>query len=106
MIAMGADMTSLHRAQLLLEAEQHRALARIAQREGRSMSDLVREIVRRHLAEADEGERKQLEPEALNQLGVIRERVREKYGVIRGDLVAEVRKEREQELESAWRGEA
>ena len=37
-------MTTLHRAQFLLEATQHEALADLAQREGRSISDLVREI--------------------------------------------------------------
>jgi predicted DNA-binding protein len=33
------------RAHLLLEPEQHRLLAQIAEREGRSVSDLAREIV-------------------------------------------------------------
>jgi predicted DNA-binding protein len=33
------------RAHLLLEPEQHRILAQIAEREGRSVSDLTREIV-------------------------------------------------------------
>ncbi|MFC2037377.1 ribbon-helix-helix protein, CopG family [Chloroflexota bacterium] len=47
-------MSTLHRAQLLLESEQHAALAEIAEQEGRSISDLVREIVRRHLAERAE----------------------------------------------------
>ena len=99
-------MSNLHRAQLLLEVEQHRALARIAQREGRSISDLVREIVRHHLAESDREERKRREMAALNQLGVIRERVREEYGVIGGDLLSEARAEREEELERTWRGKA
>lgn len=33
------------RTHLLLEPEQHRSLAQIAQREGRSVSDITREIV-------------------------------------------------------------
>lgn len=33
------------RTHILLEAEQHRALRQMAQREGRSVSDLTREIV-------------------------------------------------------------
>jgi DNA-binding MarR family transcriptional regulator len=45
----------------LLELEQHQALAAIAQREGRSISDLVREIVRQHLVEKDQVARKQKE---------------------------------------------
>ena len=44
-------MNTLYRAQLLLEYEQHQALADIAEREGRSASDLIREIVGQHLAE-------------------------------------------------------
>ena len=44
-------MGTLHRAQLLLEAEQHQALVKIAEQEGRSISDLVREIVEQHLAD-------------------------------------------------------
>src|SRR5438309_9826898 len=39
----------LHRTQILLEPEQHRALTAIAQGEGRSVSDLVREIVAQQL---------------------------------------------------------
>jgi len=46
-------MGTLYRAQILLEAEQHRALTEIAQGEGRSLSDLVREIVGQHLAGRD-----------------------------------------------------
>jgi hypothetical protein len=38
-------MGTLYRAQILLEPEQHQALTQIAQNEGRSLSDLVREIV-------------------------------------------------------------
>jgi hypothetical protein len=47
-------MNTLYRAQLLLEYEQHKALADIAEREGRSLSDLVREIVGQHLAERNQ----------------------------------------------------
>lgn len=41
---------TMHRTQILLEPEQHRALAEIAAREGRSISDLVREMVREQIA--------------------------------------------------------
>ena len=47
-------MSTLYRAQLLLESEQHQALADIGEREGRSISDLVREIVGLHLAERNQ----------------------------------------------------
>ncbi len=40
---------ALHRTQILLEPDQHRALIEISRREGRSVSDLIREIVRAEL---------------------------------------------------------
>jgi hypothetical protein len=44
---------SMHRTQILLEPEQHRVLAEMAAREGRSISDLVREMVREQIARHD-----------------------------------------------------
>ena len=38
-------MPELVRTQIMLEKKQHEALSRLAQREGRSISDLVREAV-------------------------------------------------------------
>ena len=46
----------LYRTQILLEPEQHRALAERARREGRSVSDLVREMVRQKLDEEKQAE--------------------------------------------------
>lgn len=46
-------MSSLHRAQILLESEQNRTLAEIARRDGRNISELVREIMGQYLAELD-----------------------------------------------------
>ena len=40
-----------YRAQILLEPEQHQALAEIARRQNRSLSDVVREMVDRELAD-------------------------------------------------------
>jgi len=99
-------MSTLHRAQLLLELEQHQALAEIARREGRSISDLMREIVRQYLVERYQAARKQREMQAIEGLAQIRERLKDEHGVYRGDLLAEVRGEREGEVERIWRGEA
>ena len=44
----------LYRTQILLEPEQHRALAEIAEREGRSVSDVVREMIRRQLEQKEQ----------------------------------------------------
>jgi beta-phosphoglucomutase-like phosphatase (HAD superfamily) len=42
------------RIQILLEPEQHRALRQMAQREGRSVSDLTREIVQAGIEQRQE----------------------------------------------------
>ncbi len=42
---------TMHRTQILLEPEQHQTLTEIARRENRSLSDVVREMVRQQLAE-------------------------------------------------------
>jgi hypothetical protein len=78
--------------EIVLEPEQHQALAEIAQLEGRSISDLVREIVGQHLAERDRGVQTQREIQAIQ----------EEHGTYRGDLLDEVREEREQDVERVW----
>jgi hypothetical protein len=98
-------MANLHRAQLLLAPEQHQALAEIARREGRSISDLVREIIQRDLAEREQATWKRRETQAIEELARIRETLRETHGDYPGNLVAEVRAEREAEMERLWRGE-
>ena len=90
-------MSSFRRTQLLLEPEQHQALAEIARQEGRSISDLVRVILREHLIERDHEARKQQEMQSLEGLTQIRERLQQQYGVYQGDLLAKVRAEREEE---------
>jgi hypothetical protein len=47
---------TLYRTQILLEPEQHRSLQEIAQREKRSLSDVVREMLNRQLAERKQQE--------------------------------------------------
>ena len=55
----------MHRTQVLLEPGQHRALSEIARSEGRSISELLRELIREQLVRrqqvADERRRRQLE---------------------------------------------
>lgn len=97
-------MSTLYRAQLLLELDQHEALAEIAQQEGRSISDLVREIVQQHLNERDEKARKQREMQAIEQLTQIRARLKEEHGIYEGDLLAEVRAEQEEDMVRIWQG--
>lgn len=44
----------MQRTQVLLEPEQHQALTEIARRENRSLSDVVREMVKNQLEERRE----------------------------------------------------
>jgi predicted DNA-binding protein len=45
--------SSLYRAQILLENEQQAQIAELAQRQGRSFSELMREIVQKYLDEQE-----------------------------------------------------
>jgi len=56
-------MRKMHRAQILIDPEQHQALAEIAQQEGTSISEIVRHAVRHWLAErhADQVLRRQMD---------------------------------------------
>ena len=49
----------MYRTQILLEPDQHRSLSEIARRQSRSISHVVREIVRNYLVEQDEAMQKQ-----------------------------------------------
>jgi predicted DNA-binding protein len=99
-------MSTLHRAQILLESEQHQALAEIAEQEGRSISDLVREIVRQHLAERRQQAQQLAALEAIERLTQIRARLQEERGLYQGDPLAEVRAEWEKDVERTWQGDA
>jgi hypothetical protein len=90
-------MRTLHRAQILLEPEHHRTLAEITHHEGRSISDLVHEIVGQYLAEQNQKARLQREIQAIEELTHIRKQLQEQHGVYRVDLVTEMRAEREQD---------
>ncbi|NIV39667.1 MAG: hypothetical protein GWN58_62735 [Anaerolineae bacterium] len=98
-------MSTLHRAQILLEAEQHEALAQIAEREERSISDLVREIVRRHLEEREREAQYLTALQAVEGLTQMRERLLEEHGTYEVAPLAEVRAEWDEDIERVWRGE-
>lgn len=87
-----------HRTQLFLEPEQHEALSRQARQEGKSISEVVREFVDLGLARSRaEIERRLAVLDELARLGA-------EIGPISGDPIAEVREERDRELEAAWAG--
>ena len=97
---------TLYRAQILLEPEQHDALAEMARQENRSISDVVREILREWLATRDRDAQRQRELQALEELTRLRLKIQEQHGVYTGDLLAEVRAERDEDFERVWRGES
>lgn len=89
----------MHRTQLFLEPEQHEALNRQARLEGRTISEVVREYVdlglERSRAEID---RRLAALDDLARLGA-------KIGPVTGDPIAEVRAERERQMDAVQRGE-
>ncbi len=93
-------MAELERVQVILERTQRRALAKIAEREGRSISEVLREMIERGLAQRAE-EHEQWK-EALRRLRQLREANRGR-GLYLGNLVAEARAERERQFEQTWR---
>jgi hypothetical protein len=95
----------LYRTQILLEPDQHRALEELARKKARSLSDIVREILREYLTKHQEEEGIHQELEALRRLREIREESSQRYGVYQGDIIEEVRNERDEDLERIWRGQ-
>jgi hypothetical protein len=98
-------MSTLHRTQILLEPEQHRALAKMARRTGRSMSDVAREILGEALARQEREASRQRALQAIEWLSAFREEIRARHGVLQRDFVAEGREERAEEIERVMRGE-
>lgn len=87
------------RMQILLEPEQQKALAALAERQERSISDLLREIVQAYLDIQSEEAQMQAERAALKQLKAIREQSRQSYGVFPGNLVDDIRRERDEDFD-------
>lgn len=98
-------MAQLYRAQILLERKQHESLQALAAAEGRSISAIIREAVAEYLVEQDEDSKRQTWQDALDELTRIRTEIEAHSGVFRGDLLAETREERTDELERVMRGE-
>lgn len=101
-------MGKMHRAQILLEPDQHKKLAEIARREGASISEIVRTAVKQWLAERSEDEvlRRRLE-----ELGLVEQHrqailARRNGKPLEIDLTAaieQMREERDDELLASHR---
>lgn len=90
-----------YRAQILLEPEQHKALADLAQRRGTSISQVVRDIVGEYLVEQDtEVERRLAAIERIREhrAEMLAERGGKPLDIDFAALIEEMREERAEEL--------
>lgn len=93
----------LHRTQVLIEPEQHEALSNIAAQEQRSISEIVRDMLREYLAKRSSDLRWQRREKALEGARLLRERIRAAHGGQPLDadieaLMSELREERSEQL--------
>jgi hypothetical protein len=91
-----------YRAQILLEPEQHKALAAIATQRQESISHVVREIVQEYLVERDLDERQRQEIQAVQALAELRQTIQVEKGIIPEDFLTQARDERSTELRDSW----
>lgn len=96
--------TRMHRTQILLDPEQHRALSDLARQEGRSVSDLVREFVQVQLDQRDRASAMQQTRQlaALDRMDTHRQAIAKRIGAERlpdpAELIDQLRDERDAEL--------
>jgi Arc/MetJ-type ribon-helix-helix transcriptional regulator len=88
-----------YRAQILLEPEQQQSLAKLAEEQGRSVSEVVRQAVQEFLDADLRGTHKRRQHEALLRLDVLREELRSRHGILSVDLLQEVRDERDADMD-------
>ena len=90
----------MYRAQILLDPKQRRRLEELAQREGRSISAVTRQVIDAGLERIEsETELWKKRSLILSNVRIRRERQTVEYSV---DLINEARQEREDERDSLW----
>lgn len=94
----------LYRTQILLEPEQQRSLADIAQQQKRSISDLIRQIIRDWLDKRDQESMQANRLHAMDEIHQLRLIVMETHGIYQANFLEEARKEREEDFERILRG--
>lgn len=97
---------------LVLEPEQYAALTQLATQQHQTISEVAVEVVRLGLETlrqrgdvASAKQRQRLPQKALKRLNALREEIQQAHGIYPGDLVAEVRAEREEQIERIIAGE-
>jgi metal-responsive CopG/Arc/MetJ family transcriptional regulator len=96
-------MDKMHRAQILLEPDQHRQIAEIAEHENTSISELVRQAVHQFLSERNEREALNRQLSALHEIAQHHQAILSRRGgspldFNSTDLVERIRNERDQEI--------
>ncbi len=94
-------MAELIRVQVMLDKNDQMELHEIAQEQGKSVSEILRELVRRYLEEQRRTESEQFR-RRLAKLREIREPTAAQYGVYEGEILRKVREEYEREHEEKW----
>ena len=90
----------MYRAQILLDPKQRRRLEELAQREGRSISAVTRQVIDAGLERIEsETELWKKRSLILSNVRIRRERQTVEYSA---DLINEARQEREDERDSLW----
>lgn len=89
---------ALFRAQILLDETQHEELEKLSRACGRSMSDLVREIVADYLARTSEEESVRRSVTAVDRLADLRQRIEQKHGGLPASFLDHLREERDAEV--------
>lgn len=95
----------MQRTQILLEPEQHRALTALAQAEGRSLSDIVREFIQAQLAQREHERtlRRQRQLASLEQIRAHRQAILARRSGLAdfpdpADMIVQLREERDVDL--------
>lgn len=88
---------SANSPQILLDIEQYETLQQIAQAKGSSVVAVVQEVMQLGIESLQNQKQQRLD--ALAQLNRLRQEIQQNHGTITDNLVAEVRKEREAQIE-------
>jgi len=96
-------MTSqLLRAQVMLIPEDYQRLKSLADAQGKSLSEMIRDAVTRYLAEQEQLKQGQFR-QSLEEIRRIRQQNAARHGIYQGDLVNEAREERQRQDEDVWK---
>jgi len=89
--------------QVLLEPQQYSTLVQLAHKQNKTLSEVVVQVINLGLETLKQTHEMQLE-QASEQLNALRTELQKNQGIYEGDLVAQVRAEREAELEKMLAG--